>query len=1028
MKQSYKILIVEDNPSDVELICRQLKREDMIADMKVVETVEEYIEELGNFCPDIVLSDYSLPRFDGMSALKIRNEKKPDLPFILVTGSINEEVAVQCMRTGADDYILKDNLVRLCEAVRSSIKKKGILRQKEKAEQLLRESEQKYRTMVDLLPDAIIIHSEGKLLFANRAAVKLTGAENFDEIREMPVMSFVHPDSVDNVKERIKLIYESDKPSDYTEEKLMSLNKVTIEAEVIGIPVNFMGRKAIQTIVRDITERKKAEATIRRSEREFQNYFESGSTGMSVTASDTKFIQVNEKLCQMLGYTKEELLKMTWIDLTFPDDVEQNTELFNKALNGEIHKYQIDKRFVKKNGEKIYVTLATVAQRNDDGTVHHFLSTYLDITDKKIYEERIEQERIMLRTLIDNIPDSIYIMDSKGRKVISNKSDVELIGASDETEVIGKTDIDLYPGDIGIRCHNDNMTVINNGEAIINREELFMINGGNFKWLLTTKVPLFGKTGNVNGLVGIGYDITSLKLVEDELKKSQAQLSNALRMAHLGAWEYDVKNDIFIFNDLFYAIFRTTAEREGGYEMSSEEYARRFVHPADADMVGVEVRMAIESEDPEFNRQVEHRFLYSNGETGYISVRFFIVKDEAGRTIKTYGVNQDITERKKVEVELVKAKEKAEESDRLKTAFLHNISHEIRTPMNAIVGFAALLSEPDADEETKHSYIEMIMSSSNHLLSIINDIIDISNIEARIVRIHKQDVLINTLLGTLQNQYSQKSKEKNIDLFLETDLTDEESVIITDPTKLQQIISNILNNAFKFTSKGEIRFGYKVKNETIEFFTSDTGIGISSEDQSRIFERFFQVEDPNTKLFEGTGLGLAISKAYVELLGGEMRVNSNPGKGSTFYFTVPFEKPVCSDVSQPAEITAAKFTFHKKRKILIAEDIDSNFKLVSYFLKDTNAEVVRAVNGKEAVDKCLHHGDFDLVLMDIKMPEMDGFTATKKIIESFPDLPIIAQTAYIDDRELAEESGCAGFLAKPFDRKTLLNTIIRFIS
>ena len=348
--------------------------------------------------------------------------------------------------------------------------------------------------------------------------------------------------------------------------------------------------------------------------------------------------------------------------------------------------------------------------------------------------------------------------------------------------------------------------------------------------------------------------------------------------------------------------------------------------------------------------------------------------------------------------------------------------------MNAIVGFAALLSEPDADEETKHSYIEMIMSSSNHLLSIINDIIDISNIEARIVRIHKQDVLINTLLGTLQNQYSQKSKEKNIDLFLETDLTDEESVIITDPTKLQQIISNILNNAFKFTSKGEIRFGYKVKNETIEFFTSDTGIGISSEDQSRIFERFFQVEDPNTKIFEGTGLGLAISKAYVELLGGEMRVNSNPGKGSTFYFTVPFEKPVCSDVSQPAEITAAKFTFHKKRKILIAEDIDSNFKLVSYFLKDTNAEVVRAVNGKEAVDKCLHHGDFDLVLMDIKMPEMDGFTATKKIIESFPDLPIIAQTAYIDDRELAEESGCAGFLAKPFDRKTLLNTIIRFIS
>ena len=244
---------------------------------------------------------------------------------------------------------------------------------------------------------------------------------------------------------------------------------------------------------------------------------------------------------------------------------------------------------------------------------------------------------------------------------------------------------------------------------------------------------------------------------------------------------------------------------------------------------------------------------------------------------------------------------------------------------------------------------------------------------------------------------------------------------------MQQVLSNLLNNAFKFTSEGEISFGYKVKDAAIEFFVSDTGTGISENHQSRIFDRFYQVENPQNKLYEGTGLGLAISKAYVEILGGEIFVESSPGKGSTFYFTIPYDKPENQFVSALSDIEDSEFRFSDKKKILVAEDIDSSYKLVSYFLKDVNAEVVRAYNGIDAIDKCQKEGDFDIVLMDVKMPRMDGFTASKVITESFPNLPIIAQTAYIDDKERAIESGCIGFLSKPYDRKKLISTISQYL-
>jgi CheY-like chemotaxis protein len=347
--------------------------------------------------------------------------------------------------------------------------------------------------------------------------------------------------------------------------------------------------------------------------------------------------------------------------------------------------------------------------------------------------------------------------------------------------------------------------------------------------------------------------------------------------------------------------------------------------------------------------------------------------------------------------------------------------------MNAIVGFSALLGEPDLDEQSQKSYIELIMESSNHLLSIINDIVDISNIEANLVKTSRNGIDINATLKSLCNQFITNSVAKNIDFSCEPGLSGADALIFTDSTKITQILSSLIGNAFKFTENGKIKTGYKQIGNYLEFFVSDTGIGISSDYNEKIFDRFFQVQSSDTRLYEGTGLGLSISKAYAEHLGGKIWFSSEAGTGSTFYFTIPYEKQVVYTDPLSDKKGSESLIFPSRKVILVAEDVESNFKLIRYFLSQSNAEVLHAYNGKEAVEKYLSNANIDLILMDIKMPVMDGYTAVKLIRKKNNKIPIIAQTAYADDREKAIECGCSGFISKPFDKKGLFKVLSEFI-
>jgi len=400
--------------------------------------------------------------------------------------------------------------------------------------------------------------------------------------------------------------------------------------------------------------------------------------------------------------------------------------------------------------------------------------------------------------------------------------------------------------------------------------------------------------------------------------------------------------------------------------------------------------------------------------------------------VGAYGIYRDITDRKRIEKSLIIAKEKAEESDRLKSAFLSNMSHEIRTPMNAILGFSGLLSDPGATEEEKTEYIDIIKERGNDLMRIISDIIDVAKIESGQLKINIKDCKVNRLLediSTIFKQIKQKQEKHHVEFVTSFEVSDPEFTILTDPQRLRQVITNLVENALKFTEKGVIEFGYTIKEDfgigkSIQFFIQDSGIGIPAEMHKVIFERFRQVDDSHTRTYGGTGLGLTICKNLTHLMGGELSLQSEVGKGTRFTITLPMWT-ISAQKEEPVDNKPRTNVMDWKDKvILIAEDEESNYSFLEHVLKRTGVKLIWAQNGKEAVN-IAQTEKVDLVLMDIRMPGMDGYEATEIIKKENKSLPIIAQTAYAlkGEKEMSLDSGCDDYISKPIDITELMGML-----
>lgn len=451
-----------------------------------------------------------------------------------------------------------------------------------------------------------------------------------------------------------------------------------------------------------------------------------------------------------------------------------------------------------------------------------------------------------------------------------------------------------------------------------------------------------------------------------------------------------------------------------------------FVHPDYRMLTLQRVKQIYEGEivDP----VAEVVYFNSKGEEFYL---------EVGATPITFNgkpaaqiIFHDISKRKQMEIDLIRAKELAEESDRLKTAFLENLSHEIRTPLNGIIGFASLLRLQSNLNDESVSYIQIIEDSGKHLLSIIDDLIEISRIETSQFEIKPDEFNLNELMEEVYQYFNESSRFRNraVIFSLTKALKDEKAYVFTDKERIRQILGKLLSNAFKFTSEGRIDFGYDLSETgNLRFFVNDTGIGITESARAIVFDRFRQADDTTTRKYGGTGLGLSICKGIVESMKGRIWFESEPDQGTSFYVELPI---AARDVQPDAVLSSSgklsRYDFTGKR-ILIAEDEHSNFILLRHYLSKTNAEIIHAENGKDA-DRIINGGEpVDLVLLDIKMPGLGGLDVVKKLRQKGNQLPVIAQTAYAmeEDREKCMSAGCNDYLLKPIRSVDLLESAAR---
>ena len=377
--------------------------------------------------------------------------------------------------------------------------------------------------------------------------------------------------------------------------------------------------------------------------------------------------------------------------------------------------------------------------------------------------------------------------------------------------------------------------------------------------------------------------------------------------------------------------------------------------------------------------------------------------------------------------ELEEAKKRAEESDKLKSAFLANMSHEIRTPMNAIIGFSSIMRDQNLSKKEREDIIGIIINNGEYLMGIINDILDISKIQANQITLSPLHILLPSLLKELHENFIIEAEKNNITLTLSISNLPSDFILNTDKLRLKQVFSNIIQNAIKFTQTGGVEFGVKELNENITFYVKDTGIGIPPEMGNSIFERFQKVESKN-QLFSGTGLGLAICKSLIELWGGEIWYESVLDKGTTFYFTHPLSKLEEEHLQKEKSQKSINIPDLSGKTILVAEDHENNFKLLKVYLSKTKAMVIHAKNGKEAVDHVEQH-HVDIILMDLKMPVMDGFEATRLIRKNNQQVPIIAQTAYAFENEKNEfmKFGINDFIIKPIQLNNLILLLTKYI-
>ena len=785
--------------------------------------------------------------------------------------------------------------------------------------------------------------------------------------------------------------------------------------EVNAFPVFDDNHKLKQIIeyTIDITNRKNSEKILQHREEQYRILFQMAPIGIVIEGKDGIIFDANPAYCETVGYNIEELIGRHISILTHPENKKNVEKNIKRILKGSILKHV--EKSINKNGSILYTELHEKRIELPNG--HPAILCFArDITKQKEEQDKlIEQER-KFRDIFNAFPD-IYFKSNISGIVKEISPSVEKLTGFSVQEVIGKHSKEFYYS--GKDWKNIQKAFEGSQEIKDFNTRIKTKSGGYIHCSFSARVNI-NKQNNPIEIEGVLRDITEREKAELEIRK----LSEVVEQSPVIVVITDLDGTIEYVNPKFCEVTGYCFEEAIG---KNPKILKSGKTPSETFTSLWETITSGKEWYGEFlNRK-------KNGELYWESAYIFPLKDESGKITRFIAQKEDISTRKKMEQDLIDARDKAEESDKLKSAFLANMSHEIRTPMNAILGFSQLLSEPETSPDEQNHYIGLIQNSGNDLLALIDDIIDISKVEAGQIKIFKSDYFLDNILSELYTSFSEflktKEKKKKLQLKYSRVKNADKAIIFTDIDRFKQIFINLLNNAIKFTDSGTVEFGFSIEKSegknVFGFYVSDTGIGIENDKLDIIFNSFRQANDSNTRLYGGTGLGLAITKRMVELLGGQINVSSKRGKGSTFSFTLPIRN----------ENSAISFIGNKQKKdsplkrnikwndkaLLIVEDDDQGFFFFEKVFKNTGIKITRAITGREAVNQCKRN-PFDIVLMDIQLPEMDGLEATKLIKKSKPEIPIIAQTAYAlsGEKEKCMNAGCDDYISKPIDISELM--------
>ncbi|MBP0022258.1 MAG: PAS domain S-box protein [Cyanobacteria bacterium SBLK] len=830
----------------------------------------------------------------------------------------------------------------------------------------------------------------------------------------------------------------------------------------------------------DVTEDKLAERALQESETRFRELFRSAPIGMAELSIAGAFLDINPSFCRLLGYPYRDFIGEQFYNFLHPGDRQTLRKTFEQLINNETDRQTGEGRFVQKSGRVVYASIGVYVRRDKAGHPLSAIYQVQDITQRKQTELALEEQKRYLRLILDNIPQQVFWKDTNSVFLGCNKNWAKAAGLESPEAVVGKTDYDLIPDRSVADYYRDkDRYIMTSNEPELHNISIKYRPGSDGKpaWLEINRVPIHDGDGNVIGILGVLDDITQRKRAEEAIQESETLLNATFNQAAIGIAQTDREGKCLRVNQRYCNILGYSEAELNGLTFQD------ITHPADftADL-GQYLQLwagkiSIYS--------LEKRYIRKDGVAIWGNKTVALVYDSQGQPRYATEILEDISDRKRAAVELQKAKEDAETANRAKSQFLAKMSHELRTPLNAILGFAQLLNAAENLSPQQQNYLSIINHSGEHLLTLINDVLSMSKIEAGQVGFTENCFDLYCLLDTLKGMLHLKAQNKGLELLFQ-ECTDVPRYIRTDENKLRQVLINLLGNAIKFTDRGRVILrvsshqvpitnhqsplgkggkegGITNHQQLIHFEIEDTGVGIVPEEMNLLFRPFEQTRVGRDSS-QGTGLGLAISQQFMRLLGGEISATSTPECGSTFKFTIPVGVGRAEDVRSLSAVSTIVGLAEQEPeyRILIVDDSADNRHFLASVLEQFGFNVAEAKHGREAIDLWASFHPH-LIWMDLQMPVMDGYEATRQIRQKeqmlgqhplprespFPyqggdrnarqdtnnqqltthPVTIIALTARVFDEDcaIAIEAGCNDFVRKPCRIDILLEKISHYL-